>query len=445
MRTQGMAPSIEISANDEAMIHERRRRYTFGAKPYFEQPVTFVRGLGSMLEDTEGRQYLDFYGGIVTVGVGHCEPRVTAAVEAQLRQLQHVSTLYGTLPLVDFAERLAKLFPGGHPAKVFFTNSGTEAVEMAVLTARLHTGRSEVISLRHAYHGRSMGAMSWGGQGGWRLGGASDPSSRHAVAPNCYRCPFRLSYPSCGLACAEDVREVVQTETNGKIAAFIAEPILGVGGFITPPPGYFKRVAEIVREAGGLFIADEVQTAWGRTGNRWFGIEHHGVVPDIITGAKSLGNGFPIGATIARAEVADSFRGATLSTFGGNPVAMAAANAVLDVISDDHLAANSERIGGHLRRKLKVLQDKHPLVGDVRGMGLLQGVELVKDRLSKEPATAATDALLEETRERGLLIGRGGLFGNVVRLAPALNISEVETDHALTILDHSLSAVEAAL
>jgi 4-aminobutyrate aminotransferase len=265
----------------------------------------------------------------------------------------------------------------------------------------------------------------------------------HAINPYCYRCPFGLKYPDCGLACAKDVENVIQTATSGRIAAFIAEPIQGVAGFITPPKEYFKIVFHIVKQYGGDFIADEVQTAWGRTGHKWFGIEHWEVEPDIITSAKGLANGTPVGLTIATPEVADTFQGLTISTFGGNPVTCVTARAVIDIIEEDDLRTNAAVTGKYFRERLDELQDKHALIGDVRGMGLMQALELVEDRQSKQPAGAATNALMEECRTRGLLVGKGGLYGNVIRLSPPLNISKADAHEAVRILDQSLSAVEA--
>ena len=423
-------------------IVAKYRQYLYGLGTYYKEPLPFVRGEGKWLFDPEGRKYLDFFGGIVTVGLGHCEPRVVAAIEKQARTLQHVSTLFPTVPIVELAERLCALFPGEKPAKAFFTNSGTEAIETAILTARIHTQRAEVIALRHGYHGRSMLSMSLTAHAGWRLGGVHDPSIRHAVAPYCYRCPLKLTYPECGVACAQDVEEVIKTTTSGRPAAFIAEPIMGVGGFITPPKEYPGIVAEIVRRHEGLYIADEVQSGWGRTGGKWFGIEQYGVKPDVIVAAKSLGNGHPVGATVARAAVADSFKGLTIATFGGNPVAMAAAKAVVDAIDSDRLLDNAATVGGHLRSRLDALGKKHAVVGEVRGMGLMQGVELVKDRKTKEPAPQATAAVMEAAKDRGLIVGKGGLYGNVLRISPPLNITAADADQAADVLDQALTEAD---
>jgi 4-aminobutyrate aminotransferase len=244
------------------------------------------------------------------------------------------------------------------------------------------------------------------------------------------------------VACAKDIENTIQFSTSGRIAAFLAEPIQGVGGFITPPKEYFKMAFSIVKQYGGDFISDEVQTAWGRTGRKWFGIEHWEVEPDMITSAKGLGNGTPIGLTVAKPEIADSFQGLTISTFGGNPVTCATAKAVIDVIEEDDLRTNAAEVGGYFRQKLNELQQKHALIGDVRGMGLMQALELVEERVSKQPAPAATNALMEECRKRGLLIGKGGFYGNVIRMSPPLNISKADVDEAVQILDESFGQVK---
>ncbi len=298
---------------------------------YYREPLVIARAKDQYVWDADGNQYLDFFGGIVTVSVGHCNEAVNAQVHRQLDTLQHVSTLFPTEPQAALAKKIAAITPGGKLTKSFFTNSGTEANETAILTARCYTGNTEIVALRHSYHGRSSMTMGLTGQGPWRLG-PTVPGVVHAHNAYCYRCPFGLKYPDCEVRCARDTEELIRTTTGGRIAAFIAEPIQGVGGFITPPKEYFPIVESIVRNYGGIFISDEVQTGWGRTGGKWFGIEHFGVTPDIMTSAKGLGNGSPIGLTVARPEVADSVTGLTISTFGGNPVTATQAKAVLDLL-----------------------------------------------------------------------------------------------------------------
>lgn len=411
---------------------------------YYKEPLVISHAKDQYVWDADGNQYLDFFGGIVTVSVGHCNEEVNRKLHKQIDTLQHVSTVFANEPQAALAAKIATITPGRALTKSFFTNSGSEANETAILTARCYTGSTDIVALRHSYHGRSALTMSLTAHASWRLG-PSQPGITHAPNAYCYRCPFGLEYPSCELKCAQDVEEVIRTTTSGRIAGMIAEPIQGVGGFITPPKEYFGIVAGIVRKYGGVFISDEVQTAWGRTGGKWFGIEHWGVTPDIITSAKGLGNGSPVGLTVARPEVADSLKGATISTFGGNPVTATAAKAVIDFIEERRLMDNATEVGAYLREKLLALKEKYPVVGDVRGMGLLQAVELVEDRRSKTPATRLTLAVLESARDQRILIGRGGLNGNVIRLSPPLNIAKSDVDEFAGRLDASLAKAVAQL
>ncbi|MGH9668006.1 MAG: aspartate aminotransferase family protein, partial [Bryobacteraceae bacterium] len=311
---------------------------------YFKTPLVIARAKDQFVYDADGQQYLDFFGGIVTVSVGHCNDAVDAKVHKQIDTLQHVSTVFATEPQAALAQRIAAITPGGKLTKSFFTNSGTEANETAILAARCYTGATEIVALRHSYHGRSTLAMTLTGNAAWRLGPVA-PGIVHAHNAYCYRCPFGLEYPSCDVRCARDMEDLIRTTTSGRIAGFIGEPIQGVGGFITPPKEYFEIVAGIVRNHGGIFISDEVQTGWGRTGGKWFGIEQYNVVPDILTSAKGLGNGAPIGLTTATAEVAGGIKGLTISTFGGNPVTTTAARAVIDFIDENNLRANAAETG----------------------------------------------------------------------------------------------------
>jgi 4-aminobutyrate aminotransferase-like enzyme len=426
---------------DEILL--AHKEYLFPAVfHYYREPLVIARAKDQYVWDADGNQYLDFFGGIVTVSVGHCNEAVNAKVHRQLDTLQHVSTLFPTEPQAALAKKIAEITPGGKLTKSFFTNSGTEANETAILTARCYTGNTEIVALRHSYHGRSALTMGLTGQGAWRLGPAV-PGIVHAHNAYCYRCPFGLKYPDCEVRCGTDMEELIRTTTGGRIAGFIGEPIQGVGGFITPPKEYFQIVERIVRSHGGIFISDEVQTGWGRTGGKWFGIEHWGVTPDILTSAKGLGNGAPIGVTTARAEVADSVKGLTISTFGGNPVTATQAKAVLDFIEEHNLKANCEATGAYLRGRLEELKEKHEIIGEVRGMGLLQAIELVEDRASKTPATAQTAMVMEAAREQRLLIGKGGLYGNVLRVSPPMNIGRTDVDQFIGLLDAALTSCEA--
>jgi 4-aminobutyrate aminotransferase len=420
-------------------IYEKHRKYLAPCVThYYKEPLVLDRGKGKYLYDLDGREYLDFFGGILTISVGHCDEEITSKTLDQMRKLQHTSTLYPNVPIVSLAEKLAGVTPG-RLQKSFFTNSGTEAIETAILMAQMHTKSHEVIALRHCYSGSSLLAMNITAHKNWRLGGSIVPGIKHAHNAYCFRCAFGREYPRCDLQCAKDVKELIETTTSGHPSAFIAEPIQGVGGFITPPKEYFKEVVSIVKSYGGLFICDEVQTGWGRTGGKMFGIEHWEVEPDIMVMAKGAANGAPVGVTIATPEVADALKGSHLSTFGGNPVTATAVLATIDVIEKRNLVKNAERMGYYLRERLEELQEKFPAIGEVRGLGLIQGIEVVKGK--KEPAPDLVLELFERTREEGLLIGRGGLYGNVIRMTPPLTIEEAEIEHAVRILDRAFEKV----
>jgi 4-aminobutyrate aminotransferase len=427
------APTIraEKTGLTREEINRKQKEYIFpSVTNYFSDPLPIDHGFMQHVWDVEGKKYLDFFGGIVTISVGHCNPRVISRTKAQIDRLQHVSTCFPNEPMVTLAEKLAQITPGTLK-KSFFTNSGTEANETAIQSARMHTGNFEVVALRHGYSGRSSLARGLNGMSTWRRG-TVEVGIVHAMNPYCYRCPLGLKYPDCGVACAKDIENTIQFSTSGRIAAFLAEPIQGVAGFVTPPKEYFKMAFSIVKQYGGDFIADEVQTGWGRTGRKWFGIEHWEVEPDIITAAKGMGNGVPIGLTIAKPEIADSLQGLTISTFGGNPVTCATAKAVIDVIEEDDLRTNAAEVGAYFRNKLEELQEKHRLIGDVRGMGLMQALELVEDRATNQPSA----------RKRGLLLGKGGFYGNVIRMSPPLNISRTDVDEAVRILDEGFAALK---
>lgn len=433
----------KITTTKKAEILDKQKKYLFpNHLLYYTEPLPLERGEGMYVWDVDGRKYLDFFGGILTTSVGHNRPEVTQAVKEQAEKLIHSSTLYPNEAHVNLAEKMAQLAPGRIQVS-YFTTSGTDADETAVMLARTHTGNQEVIALRHGYSGRSAMGMSLTGQSSWRIGGTHILGIKHAINPYCYRCPLKLKYPSCGMACAHDVEDVIRTTTSGRIAAFLAEPIQGVGGFITPPPEYFKIVADIIRHFGGLFISDEVQTGFGRTGGKWFGIEHWEVEPDIMTMAKGIANGFPLGNTMARPDIAASTAGAglTISTFGGNPVACAASLATMEVLEKEADPHHVAQVGKVLRDGLERLMEKHSFIGDVRGMGLMQGLEFVKDRQSKEPAPKATGQFMENCKKEGLLVGKGGLYGNVIRVAPPMTATAEDVEEALELMERALKGV----
>jgi 4-aminobutyrate aminotransferase len=406
---------------------------------YYQEPIELVKGEGNYVWDDTGKRYLDAFGGVLTVSVGHANPKVVNAIVEQVRRLSHTSTLYANEQQSNLAEKLASIAPG-NLKKSFFTSSGTEANETAMNAARVATGRMDIITLRHSYSGRSLQTLAGCGQSGWKKIPLPVAGIRHAHAPYCYRCPFNAPGPhACGLECANDIEELIQTETGGEIAAFMAETIIGSGGFIVPPAGYFERAAGIARKYGGLFIADEVQTAWGRTGAKWWGIQHWDVNPDIMVSAKGMGNGAPVAMTIATPAVADKFPGITFATFGGNPVSMAAARSTIEVIEEEGLLENCRVTGAYLGERFKALKEKHQLIGDARGLGMMQALELVKDRKTKEPAPAAVVAVFEEAKRRGVLLGKGGVWGNVIRTGLMLNAGKPQVDELVEAIDAGLT------
>ena len=407
-------------------IHGQREYLLPSLLHLYAEPLVIAEAEGVRVRDPEGHEYLDLFAGILTTCVGHCNPHVIAAVSEQMRRLGHTSTLYATEVQVEAARKLADIAPGALKRR-FFSNSGTEAIETALMMACLATGRSEIVALRHAYHGRSLMATGVTAHSGWRPLSAPVAGITHALAPNPYRCPFKQP---CDESCVDrwvaDLEEVIVTTTNGRPAAFIAETMQGVGGYVVPPASYLRRAAEVIRAHGGLVIIDEVQTGFGRLGGHWFGIQHFDVEPDIMVMAKGIANGFPVGATITTDEVAHAWKAKTISTFGGNPVTMAALCATQDELRDNAAPLNAEARGAQLRDGLLAMQARHPWIGDVRGMGLMQGIEIVKDPKTREPDRERTARLMEATREEGVLVGLGGLWGTVVRIGPSLLITEDE-------------------
>ena len=437
-----MGAQMTSTGMTTADILHARDRFLFPAmRHYYADGLALAEGEGVRVRDAEGVEYLDLFGGILTTSVGHCHPRVIEAVTTQMRRLGHVSTLYATEAHVEAARRIAEIAPGAL-RRTFFTNSGSEAIETALAMACLVTGRSEIIALRGAYHGRSFLGMSVTAHPTYRPLASPVGGIKHALAPNPYRCPFKQPCDeSCVRRHVEDLEELILTTTSGKPAALLVETIQGVSGYVTPPAGYFGAVAEVIRRHGGLLIVDEVQSGLGRTGGRWFGIEHWDVVPDIMVMAKGIANGFPAAATTTTDELAHAWKGTTISTFGGNPVAMAALCATLDVLREEDAPANAQVCGERLRGGLSDLQRRYPWIGDVRGMGLMLGMELVRDPVTKEPDAPRARALMEAARRERLLVGAGGLHGNVIRIGPSLLIDASEIDEAL----EKLSAACAAL
>ncbi|MCC7194519.1 MAG: aspartate aminotransferase family protein [Gemmatimonadaceae bacterium] len=425
-----------------AEVLAARQQYTNPAIfTIYRDPLMIVEGHMQYLWDETGSRYLDCLGGIATVGIGHGHPEYVKRVSDQLSSLGHATTIYLHPNFSMLAKKLASKMPAGLEV-AYFVNSGTEANELAVAMARLHTGASDVITVRHGYHGGSAAAMGLTGLSTWKYAIEGGGRVHHAINPDPYRSPFSGTPEEVASKAAADVRDIIRTATPGKIAAFMCEPIQGAGGVTMGAPNYLKEAYAHARAAGGLCIADEVQSGFGRTGEHYWGFEHYGVVPDIVTTAKSLGNGAPIAAVTTRMEIARSLVGHThFSTFGGNPVSMAAGLAVMDIIDGEGMQANSKARGAQFRAGFEKLCRSHALVGDVRGMGLMIGVELVADRATREPAKQATNDFLEATREMGVLVGKGGLDGNVIRIKPPMCITAADVDFALDVFGRSLAAI----
>lgn len=434
---------VRAATTDARAVKAGFKEYLFqAAAPYYDDPIVMVRGEGMRVWDADGREYLDFFSGILTTALGHCHPEVTERVQEQVATLGHTSTLYLTEQHVEMARRLADIAPG-KLQRTFFTNSGTEAIETAIVLACMHTGRSEIVALRYGYSGRSILATNLTAHSAWRPLPTTVPGIKHALSPYPYRCPFRSPCDaSCVDAFGRDLEELIVTTTNGKPAAFLAETIQGVGGYIVPPPGYFQRMTEIIHRYGGVFICDEVQAGFGRTGDHWFGIEHWEAEPDIMVMAKGIASGMPVGATITRPEIAEAWTAKTISTFGGNPVSMAAGIATNEVMVRENVPARAAVRGKQLRAGLDELGRKYGWIGEVRGMGLMQALEMVEDKKSKTPNPKKAKALLEATKAEGVLIGLGGLNGHVIRLGPSLLVTEEQVADALARMGRACAKVD---
>ncbi|MGA2081883.1 MAG: aspartate aminotransferase family protein [Holophaga sp.] len=421
---------------------EKYRKYVNTACVKAVEPIVVARARGARITDTSGRTYTDLFAGISVVNAGHCNPEVLAAAKNQMDHLVHANAYTYHIPVVaDLAEKLAQITPG-RLQKSFFGSGGAEANEGGMRLAKQFTGRQEFIALQGSFHGRSVGTLSLTGNcGRKRRGGPYLPGCTFHPAPYCYRCPYAMAYPGCDLHCAKDLERTIQFDTADDVAAFVAEGAMGEGGIIIPPPGYFKAVKEVLDQHGILLFIDEVQSGFGRTG-KLFAIEHHPVEPDILTMAKGIADGFPLSAVIAREEIADSFRpGDHLSTFGGNPVSCAAALANIAFYERERLCEQSAKKGETLLVALKELQRTQPLIGEVRGLGLMVGVELVLDRQTKAPAPEAAAKVRALMREKGFLVGLGGTYGNVLRIQPPLVIDPADLQQAVAALAECLRAV----
>lgn len=438
-----MSKTTENLSTDQ-ILNIRKEHMLPSATHYYKKPLHVKKASMQHVWDVEGKQYLDAFGGIVTISAGHNHPRIKSRMKAWLDEdrPQHTTIFYLSEPVAELAAKITGLAPK-ELKRAFFTNSGSEANEMAILLARQYTKRYEIIALKHAYHGGTTGTMSLVAQHTWKWGGPGLPGITHAAQPNCYRCPWGAKPDSCALECANDVEETIKTCTTGEIAGMIIEPIQGVGGFVMPPKEYFPRVYEIVKKYGGIYISDEVQAGVGRTGEHWFGVLHNGITPDMITMAKGFGNGASIGGLLTKTEIGESMRGKIhFNTYSGNPWATMQAAETLSILEEDNILAKATKLGKIITDGLKEFQKTSKTVGDVRGRGLLIGVELVKDKQSKAYGTEETMEVMEEARNRGLLIGKGGLYGNVIRITPPLCITESDAHEIVRILGESITAAE---
>jgi len=425
----------------EEVLRLRREYLNPGLFLYYKRPVMIVEGKMQYVWDHTGKRYLDGLGGIVTVSVGHCHPHVVEAANRQNQVLQHSTTIYLQPNIAQYAEKLASKMPGD--LKVcYFVNSGSEANDLALLMARLYTSNYDVIALRNAYHGGNASGMAVTAHSSWKFNTPHSFGVHHAVAPYPYRGAYGHDDPDAGRKYADDVKSLIDYATPGKIAGFIAESIQGVGGFVVYPDGYLMHAYEHVRAAGGVCIADEVQTGFGRTGTHFWGFETQGVIPDIVTLAKGIGNGAPLGAVITTPKIAAVMtQKVHFNTFGGNPVVSAIGKAVLEVIERENLQANSLKLGTHILAGLQKLKARHKVIGDVRGQGLMLGIEFVKDQATKQPGREECAQVLENARELGLLLGKGGLWGQTIRFAPPMCITEQDADFLLAVLDEAIGSV----
>jgi alanine-glyoxylate transaminase/(R)-3-amino-2-methylpropionate-pyruvate transaminase len=425
------------------LIESRKRHFLPTAHLYHDQPLQLTRAEGVHVWDHEGRRYLDAIGGIICISAGHNHPKIKQVLREMLdaNEIQHTSLLYLSRYPVELAEALVAEAPPGLD-RVSFTNSGSEANELAIMTARQATGEAIVINLRHGYHGGTAATLAQCGHSNWRFRSQPNTSTTSALEPYCYRCPFNQKPQSCNFECAKNVETTIQTSTHGRIAAMIVEPVMGVGGFITPPKEYFDQVTAIVHQYGGKYISDEVQTGAGRCGGEFLLSKELEIDAEMVTMAKGFGNGAAIGAVLMKTEDAEALTGKLyFNTFGGDPYQTAQAKVTMEVIAEEKLIANARIMGQRLLDGLQQLQHRHPLIGDIRGRGLLLGMELVTDRKSKGFASGQAANLMDHCKDRGLLLGKGGLMGNVIRIAPPLSINAAQIDEMLETIDASLAEV----
>ena len=406
-----------------------------GIIAFYKEPIMIVEGSMQYLYDEKGRRYLDGIAGIATVSAGHCHPYVMQKAKEQLDTLQHTTTIYYNPVIAEYAKMLADRLPGDLKV-VYIVNSGSEANDLAMMMARLHTGNYDVLALRNGYHGGSSNTMGLTAQKPWKYNLPHSFGIHHAMNADPYRGPWGRDDPEAGAKYAADLKNLIDHGTSGQVAGFFVESIQGAGGTVVYPDGYLKKAYAVVREAGGLCIADEVQTGFGRTGESFWGFEAHDVVPDIVTMAKGIGNGAPLAAVVTTPEIAQHLSQRNhFNTFGGNPVSCAIGKAVLETIDRENLQQNCLELGNYLMEGYQRLMEKHDIIGDIRGKGMMTGVELVKDRTSKEPATQECVQIFERSKDMGLLIGKGGVYGNVLRIKPPYCLNKQDVDYIIEVLD----------
>jgi alanine-glyoxylate transaminase / (R)-3-amino-2-methylpropionate-pyruvate transaminase len=425
----------------EDVLKLKNRFVTPTSVPNYKKPLMIVEGSMQYLFDHTGRRYLDVIGGIVTISVGHCHPYVVQKVKEQTELLQHITSIYLNPNIAQYAEMLASKMPGDLSV-CYFVNSGSEANDMALLMARLYTGNYDVVALRNAYHGGSASTMQLTAHSTWKYNYPHSFGVHHAINPDPYRGPWGHDDPQAGAKYAAEIKNLIDYATPGRVAGFFAESIQGVGGAVVFPDGFLKGAYEVVRAAGGVCIADEVQTGFTRTGTNYWGFQNHGVIPDIVTLAKGIGNGVPLAAVVTTPKIANALTNRIhFNTFGGNPVSCAAGMAVLEIIDRENLQKNCLERGNQLMEGYKKLMAKHSIIGDVRGSGLMTGIELVKDRTTKEPAKEEALRVFERVKDLGLLTGKGGLHANTLRIKPPMCINKADVEFVLEVLDIALSEV----
>ncbi len=428
-----------MTTNDELLARYKAVLPSF-VSPLHAEPISIDRGEGSYVWDVEGNRYLDWFGGVLTTMIGHAVPEVVTAVQEQAAKVMHTSTLYLSEPMIGFAEEVAAV-SGIPDARVFFTASGTEANDTAIMAACAHRGSNEILAMRNSYHGRSYSAQAITAQKSWSVASMSGLNVNFVHGGYRLRSPFRdLDDGAYTEACVADLVQLIDMATAGEVAALIAEPIQGVGGFATPPDGFFGAIGKELHNRDILFISDEVQTGWGRTGEHFWGYQAHGIVPDMLTFAKGVGNGITLAGVVARAEIMDSINVLSFSTFGGNPLSTAAGRATLRYVLEHDLQGNAKAMGERLTERLAPVVDDTPWIAELRGRGLMQALEMVHPG-GVEPDGAITARLLDAAKDRGLLVGKGGLYGNVIRLAPMLAITEDELDEGIDALIEAIGSL----